>query len=265
MQARINGIMMNYQVDGAEGAPPVILHHPLATDLTIWDELVASLKNDYRLVRFDARGHGATEAPAGPYDLPGLARDVIALMDHLNIKTAGYIGVSMGGMIGQYLAVDHGDRFDAIMLVATSSRIPDEAKPLWRDRVVVAREQGMTSQVAPAMQRWVAKSTMEKNPALVARLSRMIEATALEGYAGWCAAIANLNITSRLNSVTVPVAVVVGDEDVGTPPAAAKVIHDNIPGSSLHIMKGVAHQGHVEDAATFNGLARTFLDSNLGA
>jgi 3-oxoadipate enol-lactonase len=265
MKARINGITMNYEVEGAEGAPAVVLHHPLATDLSIWDELVAELKGDYRLVRFDARGHGATDAPAAPYDFDTLTRDVVALMDHLKIAKAGFIGVSMGGMIGQHLAFDHGDRFDAIMLVATSSRVPDEAKPLWRDRVVAAREQGMASQVAPALQRWVAKATMEKNPALVARLSRMIEATPLEGYAGWCAAIGNLNVTERLQAVKLPVAVVVGAEDAGTPPAAAEVIHKNIPGSTLRILPGVAHQLHVEDAAAFNALAREFLDARIGA
>ena len=150
MQASINGIRMNYDVSGAESAPVVVLHHPLATNLTIWDELTPALTGKYRVVRFDARGHGQTEAPKGPYTFETLAADVVALMDHLKINKADFLGLSMGGMVGQYLGLLHADRFSTLQLVSTSSRVPDEAKHLWVDRVKVAREKGMASQVEPA-------------------------------------------------------------------------------------------------------------------
>src|SRR5262245_52234404 len=108
MQATINGIRMNYDVAGAEGAPVVVLHHPLASNLTMWDELTPALVDKkYRVVRFDARGHGQTEAPKGPYTFETLAADVVALMDHLKIKKADFLGLSMGGMVGQYLGLLH--------------------------------------------------------------------------------------------------------------------------------------------------------------
>ena len=258
MQASINGIRMTYEVAGADGAFPVVLHHPLATNLSIWDEITPVLAADYRVVRFDARGHGRTEAPKGPYAFEVLSRDVVALMDHLKIQRAHFLGLSMGGMVGQYLGLDHPGRFASLQLVSTSSRIPDEARQMWVDRVTVAREQGMASQVAPAMGRWVTEANRRK-PALVARLSKMIETTPLEGYAGWCQAIGGLNVTDRLKAIALPTQVIVGSEDPATPPAAAKVIHEQIKGSSLVQMPGTAHMLCAEDPATFHKHVTAFL------
>ena len=266
MQAQINGISMRYEVSGPDNAPAVVLHHPLATDLGVWDELTAALAGDYRVIRFDARGHGASEAPKAPppYGFSTLCRDVTALMDHAGADKAAFIGVSMGGMIGQHLAVEQGDRFYGFMLVSTTSRIPAEAQPLWRDRVVVAREQGMRSQVETALPRWLAKASFA-DAALVARLSRMIEATPVEGYAGWCQTIGGLDITERLAAVRCPVTVVVGADDPSTPPAAAQVIAEAIPGANLIVMPGVSHQCMVEQPEAFRIHARAFLDINAGA
>ena len=240
MQASINGIRMTYDVSGAEGAPVVVLHHPLATNLTIWDEITPVLTGKYRVVRFDARGHGQTEAPKGPYTFETLAADVVALMDHLKIRQADFLGLSMGGMVGQYLGLLHASRFSTLQLVSTSSRVPDEAKSLWVDRVKVAREQGMVSQVAPALGRWVTEENRQK-PALVARLSKMIETTPLEGYVGWCQCIHGLNVTDRLKAITLPTRVIVGKADPATPVAASEAIHREIKGSDLVIMPNVSH------------------------
>jgi len=259
MHASINGIRMIYDVAGAEDAFPIVLHHPLATNLSIWDEITPVLAARYRVIRFDARGHGQTEAPKGPYTFETLSADVVALMDHLEIERAHYLGLSMGGMVGQYLGLDHPGRFASLQLVSTSSRIPDEARHMWVDRVTVAREKGMASQVAPAMQRWVTEANRQK-PALVARLSRMIETTPLEGYAGWCQAIGGLNVTDRLKAITLPTQVIVGIEDPATPPAAAKAIHEQIKGSTLVQMPGTAHMLCAEDPATFHKHVMAFLD-----
>jgi 3-oxoadipate enol-lactonase len=258
MQARINGIAMNYQVEGADQATPVILHHPLATNLTIWDELTAALAPTYRVVRFDARGHGQSEAPKGPYHFKMLAADVLALMDHLKIERAHFLGLSMGGMVGQYLGLDHARRFASLQLVSTSSRIPPEARQLWVDRVTVAREKGMASQVATALPRWLTEANRAK-PALVARMTRFLETTPLEGYAGWCQAIETHDITDRLKAITLPTQVIVGAEDPATPPAAAEAIHRQIAGSTLIVMPATSHILCAEDPATFNGHVLSFL------
>jgi 3-oxoadipate enol-lactonase len=260
MQATINGFRMNFAVEGRDGAPTVILHHPLATDLTIWDELTAALRPRYRVVRFDARGHGQSEASPAPYDLPLLAADVIGLMDHLGIARAHYLGLSMGGMVGQHLGVGQPHRFASLVLCSTSSRIPPEAQPLWDDRVKAARSEGMASQVQPALARWLAAATITSKPEVVARMTRYIEATPVEGYCGWCGAIRNLNITDKLKTIALPTRVIVGSQDVGTPPAAAQVIHREIAGSELVEVLGVSHQLHVEEPDTFNRHVLDFLD-----
>jgi 3-oxoadipate enol-lactonase len=260
MQATVNGFRVNFAVEGPDAAPAVILHHPLATDLTIWDELTAALRPRYRVVRFDARGHGASEVTAAPYDFAMLGADVTGLMDHLKIARAHFLGLSMGGMVGQHLGLDQPQRFASLVLCSTTSRIPDEARPLWEERVKAAREKGMASQVELALARWLAASSRTSKPALVARMTRYIEATPVEGYAGWCQAIGSLNVTDRLKAIRLPTRVIVGAEDAGTPPAAAQAIHREIAGSDLVEVPGVAHQLHVEEPETFNRHVLEFLD-----
>ncbi len=265
MQARINGIALNYAVSGPDRAPAVVLHHPLATDLSFWAELTAALEPNYRVVRFDARGHGKSEAPVGRYDFKTLSADVVALMDHLGINQAGFVGLSMGGMVGQALGLYHPDRFSCLTLVSTTSRVPAEFRSMWVDRVKVARDKGMTSQVEGAMPRWLAASSRANRPDLVARFTRMIEATPLEGYAGWCQCIETLDFTDQLKAITLPTRVIVGAEDPATTPAAAEIIHRQIAGSDLVIMPSVSHQLSAEDPATFHGHVLPFLDAYAGA
>jgi 3-oxoadipate enol-lactonase len=260
MQATVNGFRMNFEVEGPQSAPPVVLHHPLATDLTVWDELTAALAPRHRVVRLDARGHGQSEATPAPYDFATLSADVVGLLDHLNIARAHFLGLSMGGMVGQYLGLDHAPRFRSLILCSTTSRMPPEARPLWEERAKLAREQGMGPQVEPALSRWLAETTRKSKPDLVARMKRYIEATPAEGYAGWCLAIRDLDVTDRLKAIKLPTRVIVGAEDPSTPPAAAKVIHAEIPGSDLVEVPGVSHQLLVEDPATFNRHVLEFLD-----
>jgi len=259
MQASINGIRMNYQVDGPDSAPTVVLHHPLATNLTIWDELTAALTPRYRVVRFDARGHGQSEASKAPYDFRTLNADVIGLMDHLKIDRAHFLGLSMGGMVGQYLGLEQPQRFASLVLSSTSSRVPAEAQPMWDERVKVTREKGMGSQVPLALQRWLATATVKGKPAVVARMTKYLESTPAEGYIGWCQAIRTLNVTDKLKGIKLPTRVIVGAEDPGTTPAAAEVIHREIAGSDLVVVPGVSHMLHVEEPATFNRHVLDFL------
>lgn len=251
MKAAINGFDMNYEVAGDARAPAVVLHHPLATNLGTWDDLAARLSPRYRVIRFDARGHGKSEAPKGPYALADLAKDVVALMDHLGVAKARFLGLSMGGMVGQHLGLDHADRFDALSLVSTSSRIPPEAKPIWIDRITNTPKTGMAGTIDAALARWVAPKVLQSDPKLVARLKQMILSTPVDGYVGWCHAISALDVTDRLPRIKLPTQVVVGALDPATPPAAAEVIHRQIKGSSLVVMPGVSHMLQEEDPAAF--------------
>lgn len=264
MQASINGFTMNYEDTGAPSAPAAVLHHPLATNLSTWDELTAALSPRYRVVRLDARGHGQSEAPKGAYTLEMLAQDVVSLMDHLGLERAHFLGLSMGGMVGQYLGMLHGGRFQSLVLASTSSRIPDEAQPIWDQRIAGAKAGGMKSQLESALARWVSPAGL-KNPALVARLAKMIEATPIDGYLGWCEAIRRLNATDRLGTIKVPTRVIVGELDPSTPVAAAQTIHNGIPGSEIAIVPGVSHMLQNEDPAAFNAQVLPFIDKHAKA
>ena len=259
MQATINGIRMNYLVEGPEAAPPVVLHHSLAMNLTLWDELAAALSSRYRVVRFDARGHGQTEATKAPYDFATLSADVVALMDHVKIPRAHFVGLSMGGMVGQYLGFLHPKRFQTLTLASTSSRVPPEGRALWQQRVKDTREKGIESQVAVAVPRWVTAENQKNKPEVVARLTKMLLGTPAEGFCGWGGAISTLDITDRLKAITLPTNVIVGAEDPGTPPAAAEVIHREIKGSSLIVASKLSHMLCTEEPAVFNKHVLDFL------
>lgn len=259
MKSTVNGIALNYELSGVSDGPAVVLHHPLATNLSGWDELTAALEDDYRVLRFDARGHGKSDAPAGPYTFETLAKDVVDLMTACGIDKASFLGLSMGGMIGQYLGLLHPERFNSLMLVSTSSRIPEEAKPIWDQRIAAAQKDGMASQVDGAMQRWVSPNALASNAELVERLRKMILTTPLDGYLGWCAAIRGLDVTSQLGAIKLPTRVIVGELDPATPVAASKAIHEAIPGSDLVIVPGVSHMLHNEEPELFHSHVLPFL------
>ena len=259
MQARINGIMMNYAVSGRETAPPVVLHHPLATNLSIWDELTAALEPSYRVIRFDARGHGKTEAPEGAYDFTTLAADTVGLMNHLGIPKARYLGLSMGGFVGQYLGLDHADRFHSLILVSTSSDLT-AARPVWEARIETAGKQGMTKElVEGSLQRWLSPDALKNKPQLVSRLGAMVAGTPPMGFVGWCKAIIGFNITGRIKGIKLPTRIIAGALDPATTPAMMQVMHREIAGSEYAEVPGTAHMLQVEEPARFHAEVLPFL------
>lgn len=259
MHARINDITMSFESAGPVGAPAVVLHHPLATNLGTWDALTSALTPTYRVIRFDARGHGKTEAPKGAYALETLAADVIGLMDHLGIDRARFLGLSMGGMVGQLLGLLHGKRFHALSLVSTTSRVPPEAQPLWDERIRNSPLTGMAGTVDTALGRWLSPDARKNRPALVERLTQMMLTTPVDGYVGWCHAIRKLDVTERLGAITVPTQVIVGALDPSTTPAAAEAIASRIKGASLVIMPGVSHMLQEEAPEAFAGHVLPFF------
>jgi 3-oxoadipate enol-lactonase len=264
MRAQINGIDMAYDVSGPATAPAVVLHHPLATNMSFWDDATAALNATYRVVRFDARGHGATEATVGRYDFATLSKDVVGLMDHVGVKRAQFVGLSMGGMVAQALGLHHADRFTSLTVVSSSSKTAEAMRHLWSDRVVVAREKGMASQVEPAMARWLAASTKAHHPEIVARCTKMLTSTPLEGYAGWCGCLEYLDFTDKLSGIKLPTKVIVGAEDPATPVAASETIQRHIAGSELAILPGVSHMLAIENPKLFHDALLPFLAKHRG-
>jgi 3-oxoadipate enol-lactonase len=259
MKIRANGITMSYALGGLAGAPMVTLSHSLATDLGMWEPQVAALASRYRVLRYDTRGHGGTEAPAGSYSLDLLADDAQALLQSLGIARTHWVGLSMGGMIGQALALRAPELFASLVLCDTTSRVPSDAKPVWDQRIATAEGQGMEPLVEPTIERWFTAPFRSKRPDVVDRVRAMIRTTPPAGYVGCCHAIAALDLTDRLPAIRLPALVIVGEDDPGTPVAASRVIHEQIAGSRLVIIKSAAHLSNLEQPEEFNRALTGFL------
>jgi 3-oxoadipate enol-lactonase len=259
MKITANGISMNYTLDGPASAPVATLSHSLATDLSMWDPQMKALTARYRVLRYDTRGHGGTEAPAAAYTLDQLADDARALLQALGIPKTHWIGLSMGGMIGQALALKSPELFLSLSLCDTSSRIPAEAKPLWQDRIKTAQTQGMEPLVEGTIARWFTASFREQHKDVVDPVRAMIRRTPPQGYAGCCHAISALDLTDRLPAIKLPTLIVVGEEDQGTPVAASQAIQAKIAGSQLEILKSAAHLANMEQPEAFTKAVTSFL------
>jgi len=259
MKANVNGIEMYYEIHGKEGAPWLTLSHSLACTVRMWDDQIASFKDRYRILAFDTRGHGASSAPAGAYTLEGLADDVRELLRHLAIERTHFVGLSMGGMIGQTFALKYPGMFTSLTLADTTSRYPAEAAPVWADRIRTAEEKGMQPLVQPTLERWFTESFRKSQPQVVARVAELIAGTPVAGFVGCSHAIPKINLSARLKEIRCPILVIVGEQDMGTPVAMAREIHDNAPGSKLVILQNAAHLSNMERPQEFDRALSEFL------
>jgi 3-oxoadipate enol-lactonase len=259
MKAKVNGIEVYYELHGKEGAPWLTLSHSLACSVRMWDEQIASFKDRYRILAYDTRGHGQTSAPSGAYTLEQLADDLKGLLDHLKIARTHYCGLSMGGMIGQTFALKYPGILQTLVLADTASRIPAETGPTWAERIKTAETQGMQPLVKPTLERWFTAPYRNAHPETMERIGKLIATTPVPGYVGCCHAIPKLNLSARLKEIKVPIQIIVGADDPGTPVAMSKEIHDNAPGSRLDILPDAAHLSNIEQPAAFDRALGSFL------
>ncbi len=259
MKASVNGIETYYEVHGKEGAPWLAFSHSLACSTRMWDGQAEAFKDRFRVLLYDTRGHGQSAAPAGPYTLEQLADDLRALLRHLGIEQLHYVGLSMGGMIGQTFAVKYPGILRSLALADTTCRYPAEAVAAWDERIRVVSSQGMQPLVQSTLERWFTEGFRKREPQAVAKISGLIASTPPAGYAGCCAAIPKINLTARLKEITCPALVLCGDKDPATPPAMAREIHENLPGSKLVLIPDAAHLANVEQPQAFNRALEDFL------
>ncbi|MEO5338418.1 MAG: 3-oxoadipate enol-lactonase [Magnetospirillum sp. WYHS-4] len=261
MKASVNGTILDYALSGPAGAPTVVLGHSLATSRAMWAPQIESLVWRYRVLEFDMRGHGASAAPDGPYSLDMLADDAAGLIEYLGLGRVRYVGLSIGGMIGQALALRHPGLLEGLVLASTTSRIPQDAQAVWDERIAAVRAGGIATQTAATLERWFTPLCREQRPALIARVGGMIGATPAAGYIGCCHAIKGLDLTDRLGEIRVPTLVMVGRQDMGTPVAVAETIQRGIPGARLTVIEQASHQAGLEQPEAFNAALLDFLDS----
>ena len=261
MRVSVNGIQLNYEATGPIDAPVVMMSHSLAATHAMWNPQMEVLK-EFRAVRYDMRGHGETDAPDTDYSFEMLADDLFGLMDTLEIDQAHYIGLSMGGMIGQTAALKDQSRFLSLSLCDTSSKMPPEVHPAWDERIKTARSLGMDALIESTMERWFSIEFMKNDPETANWVRNMIRNTKVSGFCGCCRAIQGLDLTDRISAITVPTQMIVGEDDPGTPVSAHEVMHEKISGSELVIIPKALHFSNVEQKATFNEAYASFLSKH---
>lgn len=253
-----NGVRIAYRLDGPENGPVVMLSNSLATNFAMWDAQIPALTDKYRVLRYDQRGHGGSQATEPPYSFDLLLEDACALIRALGFGPVHFCGLSMGGMTGQLFGAKRPELLRSLILCDTSSQMPDQS--IWDARIKAARGEGMASLVPSTIERWFTPAYRAREKAEIERVGRMIAATQVNGYVGCCNAIAAMNHTPLLAQIKTPTLIVVGADDPATTVAHSQVIHRAVSGSELVVLQNAAHLSNIEQAAKFNAALRSFLD-----
>ena len=240
-----NGIDIHCRIDGADGAW-VVLAHALGVDHQLWDSIAQRLAARHRVLRYDARGHGKTSAPHGAYTLFQMADDVAGLLDAFLIDQAHFVGLSMGGMVGQILGVRHPQRLLSLTLCDTVCHTPVSAYAMWDERIGQVEAHGMSGIVEPTIQRWLTTPFREAHPDAVERIRNLLRATPPHGYVGACLAIKALDTRSALSRIACPTLVMTGEDDAGAPVEVATEIASHIPNARLKVLPRAAHLAPIE-------------------
>ena len=257
MKIKANGITINYQIDGPDSAPWLVFSNSLATSLAMWDEQAAALKDSFRVLRYDQRGHGSTDAPAGRYAYDTLLADAVGLLDALSIKKAHFAGLSMGGATALGLAERHPDRFDRIIVCDSPCQSTPQSSQQWEERIAVAQKQGIEALVEPTIARWFPAEIVAKNPPHIDKVRAMIRATPVNGFIGCAAALAAHDYASAVATVKHPVLFLGGEKDAATAPM--RKLTEKLPGSRFVELAGAGHISNMDRPAEFTRAIRDFL------
>jgi 3-oxoadipate enol-lactonase len=256
----VNGAKVAYRMDGPEGGPVVMLSNSLASNFTMWDAQIPALTDKYRVLRYDQRGHGGSDATKPPYSFDVLLEDACGLIAALGLGKVHFCGLSMGGMTGQLFGAKHPEMLRSLILCDTTSKMPDPT--VWDARIKTARGDGMASLAPSTLERWFTAPYRAKAKAEIERVGRMIASTPVEGFVGCCNAIAAMDQTHLLAGIKTPTLIIVGADDPSTTVAHSEIIHHEIVGSKLVVLKNAAHLSNIEQAAEFNAALRAFLDKH---
>ncbi len=238
----------------------VTMSHALGCNLTLWNPQAQALSTRYRVLRYDTRGHGQTSAPPGPYSLEQMADDLYGLLNGLGVTATHFVGISMGGMIGQIFALKYPSMVQSLILCSTTSRYPTAVRSAVGERIRTVEAKAMEPMVEPALERWFTAPFRERRPNVMDSVRAMIRGTPPQGYIGCCYAIPTIDVTDRLGEVQCPALVISGEEDPGTPVAMAQEICAAIPFSELAVLPSASHLCNLEQREAFNRVLLGFLD-----
>jgi 3-oxoadipate enol-lactonase len=252
-----DGARLRVEVEPDNGKPPLLFSNSLGTNLNMWDAQLKPFSESFRVIRYDSRGHGRSDAPEGFYTIERLGRDALAILDALGIEEAYFCGLSKGGMVGQWLGANAPERIVRMAICNTSAYTP--APDLWNHRIEVASTKGMAPLADGIIERWFTEGFREENPDEIERVGAMVLSTPGIGYAACSAAIRDMDQRETNKAVTVPTLVVAGEMDPATPPASGREIHERIGGSEFVVIDGAAHLSNIERTDAFNRAVLGFL------
>jgi 3-oxoadipate enol-lactonase len=260
--AAIAGARLSYDTGGREDGPPLLLSHALGTNRRLWDAVQPVLSRDFRVVRYDTRGHGDSGSPAGQYSIDDLGQDALRVLDAAGIERAHVAGVSLGGLVAMWLAVHAPSRVGRIVLANTAARIG--SREHWQERARQVRTDGLSAIASTAPPRWFTERFCLSHPEIVMACQDMLLACSLDGYIGCCAALRDADLRDDLARISAETLVVTGTFDPVCPPADARFLQDHIAGA-YYLELDAAHFANVEQAEEFARTVVMFLNGTLGS
>jgi 3-oxoadipate enol-lactonase len=253
-----DGARIDYSVAGPDSAPALLFINSIATTRELWARQVPRLSKSFRVITYDARGHGFSQATAGDYTIEQLSRDALAVLDDAGVRSAHVCGISLGGITAMWMGVHAQRRVESLVLANTAARIG--SVQMWTERMAFVREQGMAALAEMTMPRWFTEAFRSQEPQTVYGFKSMVEKCSEDGYLGCCAALRDEDLREAIAAIRCPVLAVAGAADVATPPEALRFIHERIAGSRL-VTLDAAHLTNVEQHEAFNAELLRFLAS----
>jgi 3-oxoadipate enol-lactonase len=238
-----NAVELHHVFEGPGEAPVLVMANSLGTTLSMWDEQAQALRDRFRVLHYDHRGHGGSPVPPGPYSIEDLGRDVLALLDRLELRRVSFCGISIGGMAGMWLAGEVPERIERLVLCCTSTRFDPDA---FDSRARTVRAEGVNAIAEAVVERWFTPAFRKEHPEVVEWGAQMLRNTPAEGYAGCCEAIRDADLLDTLGAIETPTLVIAGADDPAAPPEQAELIRDSIPDGRLLIIDQAAHLANVE-------------------
>ncbi|MDK3074750.1 3-oxoadipate enol-lactonase [Sedimentitalea sp. JM2-8] len=253
--AELDDVRLHYRIDGDPDGAPVVFSNSLGTDLRLWDAVLPLLPEGLKFIRYDKRGHGLSSAPPAPYTMGALVRDAERLLDHLGVRDCVFVGLSIGGMIAQGLAVKRLDLVRALVLSNTAAKIGTPA--MWEERIAAIHADGIESLADAVMERWFS-AAFRKTPELELWRNMLVRQPAA-GYAGCSAAISGTDFFTPTSGLRLPTLGIAGDQDGSTPPDLVRETVELIPGSQFHLIRGAGHLPCVENPEDYARALTRFL------
>jgi len=252
----VNSTRLHYRFDGPEGAPVVVLSNSLGTNLHLWDSQIPALTEQFRILRYDSRGHGRSAAAPGPYTIEGLGNDVVGLLDALHIDRVFFCGLSLGGVVAQWLGIHAPDRLNGMVISNSAAKIGNVE--FWNKRISAVQEGGMAAIAGAQVLRWFTESYVARFPEVIEKMKEMLLTTPAAGYVATCEALREMDLRQSINHIQTPTLVIAGAHDIVTPPADGKFMAVQIP-AAQYAELNASHLSNVEDSAAFSETVARFL------